>query len=87
LHQAQQAAADADRALTLFRKAIDDGSSSSRIGRAYLAQGRVLQQEGRLNQAREAYSLAAKHLDNTLGPNDPDSRMARQSAELIRASQ
>jgi tetratricopeptide (TPR) repeat protein len=87
LHQVQHAAADAERALTLFRKAIDDGAYSSHVGRAYLAQGRVLQQEGKRNEARDAFSLAAKHLEDTLGPNHPDSRIARQSAELLRASQ
>ena len=86
LHQVQHAAADADRALTLFRKAIDDGLSSSHVGRAYLAKGRILQHEGKLAEAREAFSLAATHLEDTLGPNHPDSRMARQSAELLCAS-
>ncbi len=85
LHQAHQAAADADRALALFRKAIDDGTLSSHVGRAYLAQGRVLQQEGKLTEAREAFNLAAKHLEDTLGPNHPDSRIARESAEVLRA--
>jgi tetratricopeptide (TPR) repeat protein len=87
LHQAQKAATDADQALTLFRKAIDSGTLSSHVGRAYLAKGRALQQEGKLTEAREAFSLAAKHLEDTLGPNHPDSRMARQSAELLRVLQ
>ena len=86
LHQAPQAAADADRAIALFSKAFDDGTLSSHVGRAYLAQGRVLQQEGKLTEAREAFSLATMHLEETLGPNHPDSRMARESAEVIRAS-
>ena len=86
LHQAQQASADVDRALTLFRKAIDDGSPSSHVGRAYLAQGRVLQQEGKVKEAQEAFSLAAKHLEDTLGPNHTESRIARQSAELLYVS-
>jgi len=85
-HQAQQAAADVDRALALFGKAINDGSSSSHVGRAYLAQGRVLQQQRKLKEAQEAFSLAAKHLEDTLGPNHPDSRIARQSAELVYVS-
>jgi tetratricopeptide (TPR) repeat protein len=84
LQQAQQAESDAVRALTLFRKAIDDGTLSSHIGRAYLAQGRVLQQEGKLEEAREAFALAATHLEDTLGPNHPDSRAARDSAEVLR---
>ena len=87
LQQAQSADADANRALTLFTKAIDDGALSSHVGRAYLAQGRILQYEGKMIDAREAFSLAAKHLEDTLGPDHPDSRMARQSAELLRVSQ
>jgi len=86
LDQAQQAAADADRALALFRKAFDDGTLSSHVGRAYLAQGRVLQQEGKPKEAQEAFSLAAKHLEDTLGPNHSDSRMARESAEVLHAA-
>jgi len=85
LGQEQQAAADADRALALFRKAFDDGTLSSHVGRAYLAQGRVLQQEGKPKEAREAFSLAAKHLEDTLGPSHADSRIARESAEVLRA--
>ena len=85
LHQVQQAAADADRALALFGKAFDDGTLSSHVGRAYLAQGRVLQQEGKLTEAREAFSLAAMHLEMTLGLNHPDTRMARESAQVLRA--
>ena len=86
LGQEQQAAADADRALALFRKAFDDGTLSSHVGRAYLAQGRVLQQEGKPKEAQEAFSLAAKHLEDTLGPNHSDSRMARESAEVLHAA-
>jgi tetratricopeptide (TPR) repeat protein len=87
LHQTSQAAADADKALALFKKTFDEGALSSHVGRAYLAQGRVLQQEGKLTMAREAFALAAHHLEDTLGPNHPDTRIARQSAELLRASQ
>jgi tetratricopeptide (TPR) repeat protein len=87
LQQAQQAEADVDRALSLFKKAIDDGILSSHLGRAYLAQGRVLQVEGKRSEAQEAFILAAKHLEETLGPNHPDSRIARESAGVLQASQ
>ena len=87
LHQVPQAAADVDRALVLFRKAIDDGALSSHVGRAYLAQGRVLQQEGKLKEAREAFSLAVMHLDGILGPSHPDSRVARESADVLLSRQ
>jgi eukaryotic-like serine/threonine-protein kinase len=87
LHQTSQAAADADKALALFKKMFDEGALSSHVGRAYLAQGRVLQQEGKLNEAREAFSLAAKHLEGTLGLDHADTRMARESAEMLRATQ
>jgi serine/threonine-protein kinase len=87
LHQVQPAAADVDRALALFRRAFDEGELSSHVGRAYLVQGRVLQQEGKHKEAREAFRLAAKHLENTLGPNHPESRTARQSAEAHSVAQ
>ena len=86
LRQTQHAEADTSRALALFRKAFADGELSSHVGRAYLSQGRVLQQEGKLLEAREAFNMAAKHLDNTLGPDHPDSRIARASAENLRAA-
>ena len=86
LHQSQQSAADVEQALTLFRHTIDDETLSSHVGRAYLAQGRVLKQQGKITEAREAFAQAAKHLEDTLGPNHPDTRAARESAELLLAS-
>ena len=87
VHQTRQAAADAERALSLFGKTFDNGALSSHVGRAYLVQGRVLQQEGKLEEAQNAFSQAAVHLEDTLGPAHPDSRIARTSAEALRATQ
>ena len=87
LHKTQQAAADVDHALALFRNTIDEGMLSSHIGRACLAQGNMLLQQGERKEAQAAFSLAAKHLQETLGPNHPASRIARASAESLRASE
>jgi len=87
VHQTSQAAADAERALSLFGKTFANGALSSHVGRAYLAQGRVLQQQGKLEEAQNAFSQAAVHLEDTLGPAHPDSRIARTSAEALRDTQ
>jgi serine/threonine protein kinase/tetratricopeptide (TPR) repeat protein len=84
LHGVRQAGADIDRALTQLRKAFDDGTLSSHLGRAYVAKGRVLQEEGKRQEAMDAFRLAAKHLEDTLGPSHPDSLIARRSAEALR---
>ena len=54
---------------------------SSDMGDAYLARGRALQALGRPEEARAAFRSAAEHLQATLGPDHPDTQMARQLAQ------
>jgi tetratricopeptide (TPR) repeat protein len=82
VRQRDQAAADAARALSLLHTTTQPGTLSSNTGRAYLALGRALQAQDKRNEARAAFRSAAEHLQDTLGANHPDTRSARQQAEL-----
>ncbi|HET6175418.1 MAG TPA: serine/threonine-protein kinase [Candidatus Sulfotelmatobacter sp.] len=75
------AAADARRAVTLLEPTVEAGKFSSTLGYAYLALGRALRAEGEADGARGALRLAAEHLQNAVGPDHPDARIARQLAE------
>ena len=75
-----QAAADAARAASLLQSGIKPGTFSSTLGHAFLALGRALQAEGKTEEARAAFHSAAKHLQDTLGPEHADARAARDLA-------
>jgi serine/threonine protein kinase len=81
LSRPDEAAADASRALSLLQAAAQPGTFSSNLGRAYLSSGCALQAQGKREEARAAFRSAAEHLQNTLGPDHPDTRSARQLAE------
>jgi tetratricopeptide (TPR) repeat protein len=81
LNHPNEAAADASRALSLLQVAAQPGTFSSNLGHAYLSLGRALQARGKREEARAAFRSAAEHLQNTLGPDHPDTRSARQLAE------
>jgi serine/threonine-protein kinase len=81
LRQYERAAADATRALDLFRQILEPGILSSNLGRAYLALGRALMAQGRSEEARAALRTSLEHLESALGPDHPDTRRARQLAE------
>jgi serine/threonine protein kinase len=74
------AVADARRAVTLLEHPVEAGFSST-LGYAYLALGRALRAQGDPEGAQRALHLAAEHLQNTIGPDHPDARTARQLAE------
>jgi eukaryotic-like serine/threonine-protein kinase len=76
-----RAEADAARALSLLQASTQLEAFSSTLGRAYLTLGRALQSQGKLSEARPAFHSAAKHLQNTLGPDHPDTRDALLLAE------
>jgi serine/threonine protein kinase len=78
--RADQAAADASRALRLLQGGIRAGIFSSIQGSAFLALGRALQAQGKRNEARTAFRSAAENLQSTVGPDHPDTRSARQLA-------
>jgi serine/threonine-protein kinase len=77
-----EAAADAARALSLLQAAAEPGTFSSTLGRVYLTLARALQAQGKSDEARAAARSAAEHLQNALGPDHPDTRSARQLADL-----
>ena len=78
IQQPEEAAADARRALAIVQQAAQPGTFSSTIGRAYLALGRALQVRGRLELARDALRHATEHFTHALGPDHPDTRIARE---------
>ena len=71
---------DATRALVLLQAELQSGVHSSNVGRAFLAQARVLKAQGRLKEAQTAFHTAYEHLVDTLGPNHPETRSAFQLA-------
>jgi eukaryotic-like serine/threonine-protein kinase len=82
LGRADEAAIDANRALSMLQSEVRSGTVSSTIGRVYLTLGRALQAQGKRGEARSALQSAAQHLQNALGPDHPDTRAARQLAGL-----
>jgi hypothetical protein len=81
LNHPNDAAADASRALSLLQGVAQPGTFSSHLGHAYLSSGRALQAQGKQEEARSAFRSAAEQLQDTLGPDHPDTRTARQLAE------
>ena len=77
----EAAAADALRAISLSEAVTESGMFSCYSGRAYLAMGRALQAQGKLDDAHTAFRSAALHLEKTLGPEHPEARAARRLAE------
>jgi serine/threonine-protein kinase len=80
--QADKARADAERAVSLFRADSEPGTFSIYVGKAYMALGRALQAQGKLDEARVAFQSAAEQLEHAGGPDHPLAREARQLAKL-----
>ena len=78
LHRVGAAEADAARAVTLLESAAEPGTFSAALGRAYLTLGRALLAQGRRQQTRAAVQAAERHLENELGPDNPETRAALQ---------
>jgi tetratricopeptide (TPR) repeat protein len=72
-----QAAEDAARALDLSRSAASPGSFSSIQGAAFLVLGRARQAQGRREEARAALRSALAHLQDAVGPEQPETRTAQ----------
>ena len=87
MNKPDRAELDAARAIDLLQENAIPGTLSSNFGRAYLAQARALQAEGRLAPARDASLLAVQHLRETLGPDHPESQSAAQLAQSLRAGE
>jgi tetratricopeptide (TPR) repeat protein len=82
LHHTDEAVADAARAVSMLQQSMPAGIFSMNFGRAYLALGRALQAQGRLEEARTAFRPAVEHLHSALGPDHVETRAARQLAEM-----
>ena len=80
--EVDKACADAKRAVSLFQAKMEPGTFSTYLGRAYLALGRALQAQGKLDEARVAFLSAAEQLGHAGGPDHPLAREARQLAEI-----
>jgi serine/threonine-protein kinase len=76
------AAGDAARALDLLQSELNSGIHSSNVGRAYLAQARALKAMGKLDEAHSASRAAFEHLQDTLGPDHPETRSAYHLAAV-----
>jgi eukaryotic-like serine/threonine-protein kinase len=74
------AAGDAARALELLQSELQSGIHSSYVGRAYLAQARALKAMGKFDAAQNASRMAFENLQDTLGPEHPETRSAYQLA-------
>ena len=81
--RADEAAADANTALRLDTAAVPPGTFSSNVGYGYLALGNALRAQGRVEEARAAFTSAATNLEPTLGAGHPAARTARQLASPV----
>lgn len=75
-----QAEGDADRAVRTLESGAKPESFSSKIGYAYLARARACAAQAMREQTRADAFIALKHLQNTLGPEHPDTRIAGELA-------
>ncbi len=82
MSHADAAASDARRAVDLVARKMKAGKSSSVLGRAYLALGRALRSQGKVEEARRAFQSAASQLQTSLGGSHPDTRSANRLAGL-----
>jgi serine/threonine-protein kinase len=76
------AAAAANRAISLIQSSIAPGAHSSYLGKAHLALARALAEQGKNDEAQAAYRLAGENLRETLGTDHPDTRIARELATM-----
>jgi hypothetical protein len=76
--QPEQAVSDARRAIKLLEDREDPSILSSNVGRAYLALALALEAEAKPDEAQLAARKAYANFQTTLGPDQPDTRSARQ---------
>ena len=80
--EADQAIADASRAVKLLQDQAEPATFSTQLARGYMALGDAQKVKGRLDEARHAYLSAAEHFENTLGPDHLQSQEARRLSKL-----
>jgi len=77
----EEARSDAARAVKMFEEAMQPGTFSAHLGRAYLALGRSLSALGKEEEAHAALRAAVEQMQSALGPDHAETRSARQLAE------
>jgi tetratricopeptide (TPR) repeat protein len=73
---------DARRALALLVHGAPPGEVSEMIGQAYLTLASCLKAENHIADARAMAQLAARQLQETIGADHPDTRSARELADM-----
>ncbi|MGC2371726.1 MAG: serine/threonine-protein kinase [Candidatus Sulfotelmatobacter sp.] len=81
------AVADSNRALALLKSHAQPNALSSTLGYAYLGLARASDAQGKRADAAAAAGLAFENLERCLGPDHPDTLVARQLAGLNPAHQ
>jgi serine/threonine protein kinase len=79
--QSAQAEADANLSLAALHADQPDRGVSSKVGQAYLVKALALASEGKSAQARTAASQALAQLQDSIGPDHPDTVSARRLAQ------
>ena len=81
-----RATADAEAALGLELRGYTAGDFSNLIGLCHMALGRALQQQGRADQARSAFTSALEHLRPSVGEHHPATRSAAAHLATLSSS-
>jgi serine/threonine-protein kinase len=81
--RADEAAADATRAVEIARSAQGSEPYSTFTGSALRAVARVRERQGQQREAAAAYTLAAAHFANTLGTTSPQALEIREAVTRI----
>ena len=80
LGRLEEARLDAERSLDVERRNAGSDLLSARVGQFSLTLARVLQAQGRSDEAARALNTAVEHLQATLGADHPQTLLARQLA-------
>lgn len=83
----EQAADDIERALRIWRDTTPPDTTSSNLGRAWLALGLVRRAQSRFAEARGAFQTALSHLESAAGADHPDTERCRIAIAELVASQ
>jgi eukaryotic-like serine/threonine-protein kinase len=81
LGHADEAKADADRALAELKPDTSSGTVSSKLGQVFLAQARAFSAERKTDLARTAATQAFEELRESVGADHPDTIAAHQLAQ------
>ena len=76
--QPDRAEKDSRQALQILQASTRPGMPSCYMGEAHLTLGRAMQAVNQPYQARAAFRLAAEEFEKAIGPDSPNTRLARQ---------